>query len=238
MKKISFLLLSIFLLSLTSVAQTTSDNSDSKKNKKSKNDKEVTRIFTFSAMSDIHNEGNFDVVFDSPQLGFDFSYIKQVKGKMFSRGFSLGWQPIDTTNDSINIGGFPGTLKATNQMVHAHYTLRLAVFRNSGIQPYVEGIVGAKGAAITSSYNYAMSEQDAVNEIPYFAATWNYGYAAGIRLRATDFIYVDVRYARIQSGDLKRIINMSIDEMGEVDYETDIWKVPVGYLRAGLTFSF
>jgi hypothetical protein len=47
-----------------------------------------------------------------------------------------------------------------------------------------------------------------------------------------------VRYARIQSGDLKRIINMSIDEMGEVDYETDIWKVPVGYLRAGLTFSF
>ncbi|PCJ80769.1 MAG: hypothetical protein COA49_08040 [Bacteroidetes bacterium] len=236
MKNISFLLLSVFFFSLTSLGQDSNDSST--KDNKSRNHNKVTRIFTFAAMSDIHDENNFDIVLNSPQLGFDFSYNRQEKGKMFSRGLSLGWQPIATTNESIVFDSLPGTLKATNQMFHAHYTLRLAFFRNSGFQPYLEGIVGAKGAALTSSFNSDSNSQEDINDLPYFSATWNYGYAAGIRLRATDFIYVDIRYARVQSGDLKRITNMSIDNTGDINYDTDLWKAPLGYLRAGLTFSF
>jgi len=236
MKNISFLLLSVFFFSFTSLAQEASDNNA--KDKKSNNNKKITRIFTFTAMTDIHDENNFDIVLDSPQLGFDFSYNRQEKGKMFSRGLSLGWQPLATTNESIVFDSLPGTLKATNQMFHAHYTLRFAIFRNSGFQPYIEGIVGAKGAALTSSFNSDSNLHEDIKDIPYFSTTWNYGYAAGIRLRATDFIYVDVRYARIKSGDLKRITNMSIDNIGDINYDTDVWKAPLGYLRAGLTFSF
>jgi len=246
MKKLPLLLFALIALTLNTQAQSSSDKSseDSKssskssKSKKEKDQKEVTRIFTFSAMTDIHNEDDFDIILDGPELGFDFSYNKQVKGKLLSRGLSLGWQPIATTDEIVNVQGQSGTLKATNQMVHAHYTLRVTPFKNSGIQPYLEGIVGAKGAAITSSLDYDSDEQSDVNDIPYFAATWNYGYAGGIRLRATDFIYVDVRYARIQSGELKRIINIDIDNDGVLSYETDTWKIPVGYLRAGITFSF
>jgi hypothetical protein len=242
MKKLPLLLFALIALTFSTQAQSSSEQSskDSKssKSKKEKNQKEVTRIFTFAAMTDIHNEENFDIVLDNPELGFDFSYIKQVKGKLFSRGLSLGWQPIATTDESVTIQGLSGTLKATNQMVHAHYTLRVSPFKNSGIQPYLEGIVGAKGAAITSSLDYELDEHDDVNEIPYFAFAWNYGYAGGIRLKATNFIYVDVRYARIQSGELKRIINIDIDNEGVLSYETDAWKVPQGYLRAGITFSF
>jgi hypothetical protein len=138
----------------------------------------------------------------------------------------------------MEIQGDSATFKAINQMIHAHYTLRVTPFKNSGIQPYLEGIVGAKGADITYSLDYDLDEHDDVSDLPYFAATWNYGYAGGIRLRATDFIYVDVRYARIQSGELKRITVIDVDDDGGVNYETDVWKVPKGYLRAGITFSF
>ena len=242
MKKLPLLLFALIALTFNTQAQSSSEQSskDSKssKNKEEKDQKEVTRIFTFTAMTDIHNEEDFDIVLDNPQLGFDFSYNKQVKGKLFSRGLSLGWQPISTTNDRMEIQGDSATFKAVNQMVHAHYTLRVTPFKNSGIQPYLEGILGAKGAAITYSLDYDSDGQNDVNDIPYFAATWNYGYAGGIRLRATDFIYVDVRYARIQSGELKRITNHSIDNEGVLSYQTDSWKVPQGYLRAGITFSF
>ena len=242
MKKLPLLLFALIALTFNTQAQSSSDKSskDSKssKSKKEKDQKEVTRIFAFSAMTDIHNEGDFGIIFDNPQLGFDFSYNKQVKGKLFSRGLSLGWQPIETTNDRMEIQGDSATFKAINQMVHAHYTLRVTPFKNSGIQPYLEGIVGAKGAAITYSLDYDSDEQNDVNDIPYFATTWNYGYAGGVRLRATDFIYVDVRYARIQSGALKRITNHSIDNDGGLHYDTDDWKIPVGYLRAGITLSF
>ena len=231
MKKSPLLLFALIALTFSMQAQPSNKKSSSIY-------KDAKHIITLSLMSDVYNENNLGVLLENPQLGFDFSYNKQVKGKLFSRGLSLGWQPISTTNDRMEIQGDSATFKAVNQMVHAHYTLRVTPFKNSGIQPYLEGILGAKGAAITYSLDYDSDGQNDVNDIPYFAATWNYGYAGGIRLRATDFIYVDVRYARIQSGELKRITNHSIDNEGVLSYQTDSWKVPQGYLRAGITFSF
>ena len=105
-------------------------------------------------------------------------------------------------------------------------------------QPYLEGIVGAKGVALSSSYDYDDPQVKDVNDIPYLSATLNYGYAGGLRLRATELIYLDVRYARIQSGDLKRISEIDIGENGELSYSTDEWKAPVGYLRAGISLTF
>ena len=55
-----------------------------------------------------------------------------------------------------------------------------------------------------------------VNDVPYLSATLNYGYAGGFRLRATELIYLDVRYARIQSGELKRIEEIDVDSNGDL----------------------
>jgi len=243
MKKLSLLLFALIALTLNTQAQSSSDKSskDSKssKSKKEKDQKEVTRIFTFSAMTDIFSEDDINI--DQNQLGFDFSYNKQVKGKLLSKGISLGWEPIATTDISVEDDeGNNATLKATNQMVHAHYTLRVSPLKNKRIQPYFEGIVGVKGAVISTSLDYDAVELQDVNEVPFFNFTWNYGYAGGIRLGATDFLYLDIRYARIQSGNLKRIIEDSIyfDDEGVIQYETGDWKIPLGYLRAGISFSF
>ncbi|MEZ7816983.1 MAG: hypothetical protein QMB07_02455, partial [Flavobacteriales bacterium] len=60
----------------------------------------------------------------------------------------------------------------------------------------------------------------------------------GFRLRATELIYLDVRYARVQSGELKRIEEIDVDSNGDLSYSTGEWKAPIGYLRAGISLSF
>jgi len=198
----------------------------------------VQHILTFSTMSDVHNEDDFELLLDSPQLGFELSYRKQDQTKLLSNGISLGWQPVATADNEIETSGQEGTLKAVNQMIHAHYTVTLSPFKQKRFQPYLEGVVGAKGVALSSSYDYDDPQVKDVNDIPYLSATLNYGYAGGFRLRATELIYLDVRYARIQSGNLKRISEIDIDENGELSYSTDEWKAPVGYLRAGISLTF
>ena len=248
MNKLPLLLLALMALTINTQAQTSKDETSSKesstrssrKSSRKQNKqypKLLTSVLTLSAMSDIHNENDVDLVIQNPKVGLDLSYTKQVIGKVFSKGLSLGWQPIETTNSAIDIDGETGVLKATNQMVHAHYTLRVSPLKNTGFQPYVEGIVGTKGAILSSSFEYDDPLQEDVNDIQYFKYTWNLGYAGGVRFRATNLIYLDVRYARIRSGSLERISNMVIDN-NVITYETDEWEVPIGYLRAGISFSF
>ena len=238
MKKSLLLLFALMALTFVTQAQTSNKKSDSSKSKTEKVHKAVQHIMTFSAMSDVHNEDNFGLLLDSPQLGFELSYRKQDQTKLLSNGISLGWQPIATADNEIETSGQEGTLKAVNQMIHAHYTVTLSPFKQKRFQPYLEGIVGAKGVALSSSYDYDDPQVKDVNDIPYLSATLNYGYAGGLRLRATELIYLDVRYARIQSGDLKRISEIDIGENGELSYSTDEWKAPVGYLRAGISLTF
>jgi hypothetical protein len=238
MKKSLLLLFALMALTFVTQAQTSNKKSDSSKSKTEKVHKAVQHIMTFSAMSDVHNEDDFDLLLDSPQLGFEFSYRKQDQTKLLSNGFSVGWQPIATADLEIETQGQEGTLKAVNQMIHAHYTVTLSPFKQKRFQPYLEGIVGAKGVALSSSYDYDDPQVKDVNDIPYLSATLNYGYAGGFRLRATELIYLDVRYARVQSGNLKRISEIDIEENGDLSYTTDEWKAPVGYLRAGISLSF
>ena len=237
MKKSPLLLFALIALTFSMQAQTSNNKSSSSKSKNEKIHKDAKHIITFSLMSDVHNEEDFELLLESPQLGFELSYSKQTKGKLLSNGISLGWQPIATADNEIETQGQEGTLKAVNQMIHAHYTVTVSPFKQKRFQPYIEGIVGAKGVALSSSYDYDDPQQTDVNEIPYFSATLNYGYAGGLRVRATKLIYFDLRYARVQSGNLKRIVDIDfVDE--ELSFTTGPWKAPVGYFRAGISLSF
>ena len=238
MKKSPLLLFALIALTFSMQAQTSNKKSSSSKRNNEKVHKDAQHVITFSLMSDVHNEEDFELLLESPQLGFELSYSKQTKGKLLSNGISLGWQPIATADNEIETPGQEGTLKAVNQMIHAHYTVTVSPFKQKRFQPYIEGIVGAKGVALSSSYDYDNPAQTDVNDIPYFSAALNYGYAGGFRLRATELIYFDVRYARIQSGELKRIVEIDVDSNGELSYSTGDWKAPVGYLRAGISLSF
>ena len=230
MKKSPLLIFALIALTFSMQAQPSNKKSSSIY-------KDAKHIITLSLMSDVYNENNLGGLLENPQLGFDLSYRKQT-GKLLSHGISLGWQPIATADTVFTTPGEEGTLKAAHQMIHTHYTVTVSPFKQKRFQPYIEGIFGIKGVALSSSYDYDDPAQTDVNEIPYFSATLNYGYAGGFRLRASELIYLDVRYARVESGELKRIEGIDVDSNGELSCTTGPWKAPVGYFRAGVSLSF
>jgi hypothetical protein len=145
--------------------------------------RQITRTFGLAIMTDIHNEQDIQHDLQFPQMGFDLTYNKKEKGKLLEKGFSLGWQPINTTHlEAAPMFGQAGLLQATNQMVHGHITLRTTALKNHPFQPYVEGIAGLKGALLTSTLIYPVTVMiDSEYETHYFATTWNLGLAVGFR---------------------------------------------------------
>ena len=63
------------------------------------------------------------------------------------------------------------------------------------------------------------------------------GYAAGARFKMTDHMYIDVRYARVMTGFLEKIVDVELVD-NELTYATTIWEAPVGYFRIGLQAYF
>lgn len=197
--------------------------------------KNVTRVITLDLMKDVHTEQNVLFTQES-QLGFDLSYNKIEKGKFFEKGFSLGWQPIEIIRtEEFPVDGF--SFVATNQMFHAHGTLRKTLLKKKPFQPYAEGIAGFKGAALTATQTTA--DEVTTTDMPHFDTTWEMGYAFGFRWEFLDHLGVDMRYARVSTGELSRINQMVInEETSEVEFTTDDWKAPLGYFRMGLSLDF
>ena len=202
--------------------------------------RQVTRTFGLAIMTDIHNEQDIQIDLQYPQMGFDLTYNKKEKGKLLEKGFSLGWQPLNTTHHDVTFPSLTdpvSLLQATNQMVHGHITLRTTALKNHPFQPYVEGIGGLKGALLTSTLTYPETAMmDNEREVHYFSTTWNLGVSVGFRWEVLEKVGVDLRYARISSGDLQRVSDVFLGETG-IEYETDNWKAPVGYLRLGISVS-
>ena len=94
--------------------------------------------------------GEVDSVLDDPTLGFALTYMKHDRKGIFDGGLDLGFQPIggfDTTVVVDDNGEEKmGTLTVRNQLVHAHYLLRLTLFQNGKIQPFGEGFAGMRGS--------------------------------------------------------------------------------------------
>jgi hypothetical protein len=223
-----FTLTALLAISLTSFAQNEQAS------------RQVTRTFGLAIMTDIHNEQDIQNDLQYPQMGFDLTYNKKEKGKLLEKGFSLGWQPLNTTHQYIYLpSGEAALLQATNQMVHGYITLRTTALKNHPFQPYVEGVAGLKGALLTSTLSYPTDEASE-HEVHYFATTWNLGLSVGFRWEVLEKVGVDLRYARISSGDLQRVENVVYALEGSeytILYETDNWKAPVGYLRLGISVS-
>ena len=90
-------------------------------------------------MKDVYTEQN--VLFPASEIGFDLNYNKIERGKLLEKGFSLGWQPIETTvNDSTSADG---SLQA--QIKCSIYTELLEKqSKKKPFRPYVEGRLGLK----------------------------------------------------------------------------------------------
>jgi hypothetical protein len=65
--------------------------------------------------------------------------------------------------------------------------------------------------------------------------TWNAGLAIGTRMDINEKFALDLRYARVYSGELYKIDHYSIED--DVVY-TSYWDAPVGYFRIGLNYVY
>ena len=91
-----------------------------------------------------------------------------------------------------------GQLYVRNQLAHAHYLLRMTLFQNSGFQPFVEGYAGVRGSFLGARLVLdGEDDRQPVNDVPFFSANFNYGYAAGLRLRLGKRSFITARYAQM-----------------------------------------
>lgn len=249
MFKNSILLLTAICIGFSSFAQNESSNKSEKESapKNKLDNKNYWLIVGVGSLSEVDYE-SVDGILEFPEYGLDLYFSRKRPGRVIERGFSLGWQPIGTTSSEYSnistdsISGITDTLsrflRASNQMIHAYYTPRITVFKNKKISLYAEGIAGMKGNALTyrlfdgtEEDNGELIEQD-VHELKM---TWNVGYSVGARLNIHEKFAIDLRYARVTSGDLYKIDSYSIaDDV----VQTSLWDAPLGYFRIGLNYIY
>lgn len=184
--------------------------------------KEKWRHVGFHLISDVPGD-NLESVLDEPSYGFALTYMKHDRKGIFDGGFDLGFQPIggfDTTITVTDNGDDRnGTLYVRNQLAHAHYLLRMTLFQNSGFQPFVEGYGGVRGSFLGARLVLdGEDDRQPVNDVPFFSANFNYGYAAGLRLRFGKRTFITARYAQmfhLEDGNVIQVADPNAIVIGE-----------------------
>ena len=182
--------------------------------------KEKWRHVGFHLISDVPGD-NLESVLDEPSYGFALTYMKHDRKGIFDGGLDLGFQPIggfDTTVVDAN-GRTVGQLYVRNQLAHAHYLLRMTLFQNSGFQPFAEGYAGVRGSFLGARLVLdGEDDRQPVNDVPFFSANFNYGYAAGLRLRLGKRSFITARYAQmfhLEDGNVVQVADPNAIVIGE-----------------------
>ena len=210
--------------------------------------KEKWRHVGFHFSTDLPDEATMSGL-QSPTYGFAMTYMKHDRRGLFDRGVDLGFQPIggfDTTF-MANDNGSPrqGTLYVRNQLAHAHYLLRVTLFQNRGFQPFIEGYGGVRGSFLGARLSLeGDDDRRPVNDIPFFSAKINYGYATGLRFRFGKNMFLTARYAQmfhLSNGNVVNVADPSgivISETGAVSStSTTSVTLPPQSLRIGLAIN-
>ena len=184
--------------------------------------KEKWRHVGFHLISDVPGD-NLESVLDEPSYGFALTYMKHDRKGIFDGGFDLGFQPIGGFDSTIMVSDYGvdrnGTLYVRNQLAHAHYLLRMTLFQNSGFQPFVEGYGGVRGSFLGARLVLdGEDDRQPVNDVPFFSANFNYGYAAGLRLRFGKRTFITARYAQmfhLEDGNVIQVADPNAIVIGE-----------------------
>lgn len=194
--------------------------------------------------------GDIETVLDEPSYGFALTYMKHDRKGIFDGGLDLGFQPIggfDTTVFVDDNGTEKmGTLTVRNQLVHAHYLLRLTLFQNGKIQPFGEGFAGMRGSLLGA--RLVLDDTDdrkPVNDVPFFSANFSYGFALGARVQVGKRSFLTARYAEmfhLEDGNIVEVADaggLAVDDNGAVtSTSTTSLELPPYSVRVGLAINF
>ena len=194
--------------------------------------------------------GDIETVLDEPSYGFALTYMKHDRKGIFDGGLDLGFQPIGgfDTRVVMDDNGVEkmGTLTVRNQLVHAHYLLRLTLFQNGKIQPFGEGFAGMRGSLLGARLVLdGMDDRKPVHDVPFFYANVSYGFALGARGKLGRRLYLTARYAEmfhLEDGNIVEVADadgLTVDENGAVTSpNTTSLELPPYSFRLGLAINF
>jgi hypothetical protein len=189
----------------------TSENSVEEPEEKNLLLKEKWRHVGLHLISDVPGE-DLNSVWEDPSYGFALTYMKHDRKGLFDGGFDLGFQPVSGFDTTVvdDDGNTVGQLYVRNQLAHAHYLVRLTLFQNSGFQPFVEGYGGMRGSLLGARLVLdGQEDRKPVNDVPFFSANFNDGYAAGLRLRFGKRSFFTARYAQLFHLDGGNIVQVA-----------------------------
>ena len=95
----------------------------------------------------------------------------------------------------------------------------MTLFQNAGFQPFVEGYGGVRESFL--GVRLVLDGEDdrqPVNDVPFFSANFNYGYAAGLRLRFGKRTFITARYAQmfhLEDGNVIQVADPNAIVIGE-----------------------
>jgi len=214
-----FLTLAMAAVSTPSVSQsaTTTHSSTSGNTAETHGDissRDKWRHVGFHLISDWQGD-EVESVLDDQSFGFALTYMNHDRHGLLDGGFDIGFQPMggfDTTAVVMQDDGttLEGQLRVRNQLVHAHYLLRLTLFQRGKIQPFAEGFVGARGSLLGARFTAQGSDEfTPVNDVPFFSANFSYGYALGARIQMSERKFLTARYGEMHHLDGGNVVQVA-----------------------------
>jgi hypothetical protein len=177
--------------------------------------------------------------------------MKHDRHGLLDGGFDIGFQPMggfDTTAFVVQDGKAPleGQLRVRNQLVHAHYLLRITLFHRAKIQPFAEGFVGARGSLLGARFTAQGSDDfTPVNDVPFFSANFSYGYALGARVQMGERTFLTARYGEMRHLDGGNVVQVADSDRLTIGSDGTVTSnattgvtLPPYSVRVGLAMNF
>lgn len=195
--------------------------------------------------------GQFGNVYDGYPAGLAGSFAGPIGNSPFEVGFGIAWNSMGSQDEDVT--AFVGT-DVDGDSIYDKGTMRirsnnnrfqiLGRFRpfNGMIQPYGEVLAGLDTyktkTDITLNGNGYTEASNNIRQ--HFDITYNYGWAAGLRVRVAPNVYVDGRFENLIGGPAKYVDQESIQVIDEsnITFETLESRTDRYTYQLGITIGF
>ncbi|MFN0032138.1 MAG: outer membrane beta-barrel protein [Flavobacteriales bacterium] len=177
--------------------------------------------------------GQFGTVYDGYPAGLAGTFSGPIGRSPFEIGIGGAWNSMGSQSEDVS--AFAG-VDADGDSIYEQGTMRirsnmnrfqvLARFRpfNGMIQPYGDLVMGAETfktkTDITLDNNGYTEANNDVRQ--HFAMTYSYGWAAGLRIRIADNIFIDGRFESLTGGMVSFVDQESIQVIDESNITFDL----------------
>jgi hypothetical protein len=177
--------------------------------------------------------GEFADTYDGMPVGMAGTFTAPLALSPIELGIGIAWNSMGSQSEDIT--AFIGTDESGDSIYdegnmrirsNTHRFQLVARFKpfKGGIQPYVDGVIGAETfktkSEVTIDGNGYSEETSSVRQ--HFDMSFSYGYAVGLRFRVGSGVFLDARFENLSGGISKYVDRNTIQVVNEntITFET------------------